>query len=57
VLEAAEKFAVQAFVYTSSCDAVKPDSWMDFVNATESETAHLMDAEMWDGEYARSKVR
>lgn len=59
VLEAAEKCtspAVEAFVYTSSCDVVKPDSWMDFVNATESETAHLMDAEKWDGEYARTKV-
>lgn len=56
VLYAAEKFSVEAFVYTSSCDVVKPDSWMDFVNATESETAHLMDAEKWDGEYARTKV-
>lgn len=56
VLDAAEKVAVEAFVYTSSCDVVKPDSWMDFVNATESETAHLMDAKKWDGEYPRTKV-
>jgi sterol-4alpha-carboxylate 3-dehydrogenase (decarboxylating) len=50
---------VKALVYTSSCDAVKPDSWMDFVNATEASTQHFrdVDAEKWDSEYARSKVR
>jgi sterol-4alpha-carboxylate 3-dehydrogenase (decarboxylating) len=49
---------VKVLVYTSSCDAVKPDSWMDFMNATEAETQHLKDrdAKEWDSEYARSKV-
>lgn len=59
VLEAAELTAeVKALVYTSSCDAVKPDSWMAFENATEAETQHLrdVDKEGWDNEYARSKV-
>ncbi|KAK7205097.1 putative hydroxysteroid dehydrogenase [Myxozyma melibiosi] len=57
VLEAAEKCGnVKAVVYTSSCDAVKPDSWMDFVNATEKDTADLVDAAKWDGDYARTKA-
>lgn len=49
---------VKALVYTSSCDAVKPDSWMDFVNATEAATQYLRDtdSEGWNSEYARSKV-
>ncbi|KAF4980393.1 hypothetical protein F66182_17232 [Fusarium sp. NRRL 66182] len=59
VLTVAEKTAeVEALVYTSSCDAVKPDSWMAFENATETETASLRDtdAKGWDSEYARTKV-
>lgn len=59
VLDVAERTEeVKALVYTSSCDAVKPDSWVDFVNATEASTQHLRDtdAKGWDSEYARSKV-
>jgi sterol-4alpha-carboxylate 3-dehydrogenase (decarboxylating) len=56
VLSAAEQAGAQALVYTSSCDAVKPDSWMDFAHANERETAHLRDAEKWDSEYPRTKV-
>lgn len=59
VLEISEQTEeVKVLVYTSSCDAVKPDSWMDFVNATEASTQHLKDrdAKEWDSEYARSKV-
>lgn len=57
VLDAAEQVGtVEALVYTSSCDAVKPDSWMDFANANEKDTAYLLDAEKWDSEYPRTKV-
>ncbi|KAH8704011.1 putative hydroxysteroid dehydrogenase [Talaromyces proteolyticus] len=57
VLDAAEQCGtVEALVYTSSCDVVKPNSWMNFVNANEKDTAYLMDAEKWDGEYARTKA-
>ncbi|PCG96887.1 3-beta hydroxysteroid dehydrogenase/isomerase [Penicillium occitanis (nom. inval.)] len=51
ILDIAERTEeVKALVYTSSCDAVKPDSWMDFVNATESSTQHLRDTDIkgWD---------
>ncbi|OKL55875.1 hypothetical protein UA08_08848 [Talaromyces atroroseus] len=57
VLNAAEQVGtVEALVYTSSCDAVKPDSWMNFANANEKDTAYLMDAEKWDSEYPRTKA-
>lgn len=59
VLTVAERTAeVEALVYTSSCDAVKPDSWMAFENATETETASLRDTDVkgWNSEYARTKV-
>lgn len=58
VLDAAQQVGtVEALVYTSSCDVVKPNSWMDFVNASEKETEHLLKAKKWDSEYPKTKVR
>uniref|UniRef100_A0A093XJE1 Sterol-4-alpha-carboxylate 3-dehydrogenase, decarboxylating n=1 Tax=Talaromyces marneffei PM1 TaxID=1077442 RepID=A0A093XJE1_TALMA len=59
VLDIAERTEeVRGLVYTSSCDAVKPDSWMDFVNATEAETQHLKDREVgkWDKKAAAESL-
>ncbi|EED14802.1 hydroxysteroid dehydrogenase, putative [Talaromyces stipitatus ATCC 10500] len=58
VIDIAEKTEeVEVLVYTSSCDAVKPDSWMDLVNASEIQTEHLREGEKWDSEYARTKAK
>lgn len=54
VLEAAAAAgSVKAFVYTSSADVVKGDSWQNLVNVDES----MPVPEIFDNPYARSKVR
>jgi sterol-4alpha-carboxylate 3-dehydrogenase (decarboxylating) len=53
VLEAAEAVgSVKAFVYTSSSDVVKGDSWQDLVNVNES----MPIPANFDDPYAESKV-
>jgi nucleoside-diphosphate-sugar epimerase len=57
VLEAARAIgSVEAFVYTSSCDVVKPDPWVDLVNVTEEGTAHLVHSKQWRQKYPETKV-
>jgi sterol-4alpha-carboxylate 3-dehydrogenase (decarboxylating) len=54
VLEAAEAVgSVKAFVYTSSSDVVKGESWQDLVNVNESMPVPAN----FDDPYAESKVR
>jgi sterol-4alpha-carboxylate 3-dehydrogenase (decarboxylating) len=54
VLEAAEAVgSVKAFVYTSSSDVVKGDSWQDLVNVNES----MPIPTDFDDPFAKSKVR
>lgn len=53
ILEAARDVgSVRAFVYTSSADVVKGDSWMNLVNADESVPV----PEVFDEAYPKSKV-
>jgi sterol-4alpha-carboxylate 3-dehydrogenase (decarboxylating) len=52
VLEAAAAGSVRAFVFTSSCDVVKGDSWRDLVNVNES----MPIPKVFDDPYAESKV-
>lgn len=55
---------VEAVIYTSSCDAVKPDNWMDFAGLSECEAEEKTGLTgidswkdcRWDSEYARTKV-
>jgi sterol-4alpha-carboxylate 3-dehydrogenase (decarboxylating) len=53
VLDASEAAGVRAFVYTSSADVVKGDSWED-QNGVNEDTPY---PESWDNLYAKSKVR
>lgn len=52
VLEEARKAGVKAFVYTSSADVVKGNSWQDLKGVNEETEI----PEVFDSAYGRSKV-
>ena len=53
VLEEAKKVGVKAFVYTSSADVVKKDSWQDLKGVNED----MPIPEVFDSAYGKSKVK
>jgi sterol-4alpha-carboxylate 3-dehydrogenase (decarboxylating) len=53
VLEEAKKAGVKAFVYTSSADVVKGNSWQDLKGVDEE----MPIPEVFDSSYGKSKVR
>jgi len=53
VLEEAKRIGVKAFVYTSSADVVKKDSWQDLKGVNED----MPIPEVFDSAYGKSKVK